>query len=145
RLPLRPACCQAGAFDRLIVAAANDRAAVFREGNGSNLEIVARHNLTGTFGPEVVEPHFLADPADERLTTGIESPRPQAPRLVDGPLEAALCSIPQFPLPLAARVAPRDISRIVPAMIGPIAAAAGDRLPIRREGEGTNPITMPLQ
>ena len=60
----------------LIVAAADDCAAVFREGNGSDLESVARHNLTGIFGPEVVEPYVLSNPADERLATGIESERP---------------------------------------------------------------------
>src|SRR5262249_58048787 len=36
RLPLGPAGCQAGAFDRVIVAAADDRAAVLREGHGGD-------------------------------------------------------------------------------------------------------------
>src|SRR5262249_15967962 len=90
-------------------------------------------------------PYLPSDPAGKRLATGFDSERPQAPRLVDGPLELAGGNVPEFPLALAPRVAPREMSRIAPAMVGPIAAAAGDRLAIRREGEGTNPIAMPFQ
>src|SRR5262249_12300715 len=145
RLPLRSAGCQAGALDRVIVAAAEDRAAVLREGNGGDVEIVARHHPTRGFGPEVVKPYLLSDPAGARLAVGFESERPQAPRFGDGPLELAGGNVPEFPLALATRVAPRKISRITPAVVGPIAAAAGDRLAIGREGEGTNPIAVPFQ
>src|SRR5262249_8014858 len=65
RLPLRPPGRQAGAPDRVVVAAADDCAAVLREGNRGDTEVVACHDPARAVGPEVVEPYLLADPADE--------------------------------------------------------------------------------
>src|SRR5262249_55336929 len=114
-------------------------------GDGGDVEIVAVHDPARRFTPEVVESDVLADPAGERLAAGFNSERQQAPRLVDCPLEVAGGHVPKFPLALATRVAPREIRGVAPAGVGPIAAARGDRLAVRCEGERTNPVAVSYQ
>src|SRR5262249_53981951 len=97
------------------------------------------------FSTEIVEAYFLSDPADERLAVRPESERPQSPRLVDGPLEFAGGRVPELPLALATRVGHRLISQVAPAVAGPVAAAAGGRLAVRRKGKGANPVAIPFQ
>src|SRR5262249_10506910 len=145
RLPLRATSCEAGAFGCMIVAAANDRASVRREGNRGDIEIVARDNLTRRFLPEIVDSYLLPDPAGKRLATGLESERPQAPRLGAGSLELAGGGIPDDPLALATRIASREVCRVAPAVVGPIAASAGECPAIGREGQGANPIAMSFE
>src|SRR5262249_9827095 len=90
RLPLRPARCQAGALDRLIVATAQDRAAVLGERNGGDGQIMARHHPTRSLGAEVVQSHLFANPASERPAIGCDrqgqhsSPLGHAPLAVPG-------------------------------------------------------------
>src|SRR5207237_9495843 len=68
-----------------------------------------------------------------------------SPRFVHGPLEVPGGSVPAFPLAVVTRVGRRETRRVAAAVVGPIAAAAGKRLAIRRESESTNPIAMPWQ
>src|SRR5262249_30173761 len=145
RLPLGLARCKVGAFDRAIVAAANDRAAALGEGDGGDGEIVAGHDPTRRFGPEVVESYFFANPAAERPTGGCNGQRQQSPRCGHGPFEVPGGSVPEYPLAVAARVGRGEMRGVAPAVVGPIATAAGDGLTVRREGQGTNPIAMPFQ
>src|SRR5262249_5928105 len=149
RPPLQLTRCEPGAFDRLIMAATQDGATVPREGDRGNLKIVARHQPTRAWAGlrtpppgQLVKPSVPSDTAGERFAGGFNSERPQAPRLIDGPLERSGGDVPELPLALATGIGPREMSRIAPAVAGPITAAAGDRLTIRRKGERTNPIAV---
>src|SRR5262249_14918810 len=126
RLPFCLPGCEAGALDRLIVAAAHERLTVRCEGNGCGIKIVARHNPHRRFGPEIVESYVLPDPTGERLATGLKSERQESPRLVGGPQELAGGGIPDLPLALATRIGSLEVRRIAPAVVSPIAAPAGE-------------------
>src|SRR5215467_4094446 len=127
------------------MAAANDRGAVGRESNGGDSEIVARHRPTRSRSPEVVDSYHFAFPAGERLAVGRKGQRQQSSRLADGPLQAARGGIPDLALTLVTRIGFSEVLCIAPAVLSPIAASAGDRLAVGREGEGANPIAMPFQ
>jgi hypothetical protein len=56
----------------VIVAAAHDRAAVLREGNGGDRKIVFRHHAARGLGAQVIESQFFANAAGERFAVGRE-------------------------------------------------------------------------
>src|SRR5262249_46166152 len=150
RLPLRFPCRRVGAPYRVIVTASDNRSRVGGEGDGGDRGVVARHDPGGLLHREVVEFQVLSDAAGQRFPVRGEGHREQWALVPHGPPERAGGraplrlrggTLPQPPfthfLVFDARSEP-----VVPAVEAPVAAPAGDRFAVRREGDRADAIAV---